>query len=185
MAICWLVGVLLTRFSCNKYPEPNLSLSRCCVATTTSSPFDTMAMLLHSVSASSIMCVVIMVARSSVEENEFIKSQMLFLVDGSNPERHACLENDVCAVSLLCKTTYRLWVHPRPKHLVLRVEKSRCSSDDASLQTRRPRFDCILHVILVPPPWLYFDKRLAPCREVCLLALQKNEDALSLKPSAK
>ena len=84
IAMAWFSSVLFTKFNCNKYPEPNLSFKRCCVATTTSSPFEMIAIRLHNVSASNIICVVIIIARSSVA-NELTKPHILFRVDGSKP----------------------------------------------------------------------------------------------------
>ena len=55
-----------------------------CVPTTFIAPFATIAILLHRVSASSIMCVVIMIARSGVA-NDDKRLQISILVEGSNP----------------------------------------------------------------------------------------------------
>ena len=49
IAHSWCLGVLCMRLSCNRYPEPKVSLRYCCVPITFSFPSATMAIQLQSV----------------------------------------------------------------------------------------------------------------------------------------
>ena len=65
-------------------PTHWLTFRCCCDPTTFSAPFATIAILEHKTSASNIICVVIITARSGVAKDDK-RLQISFRVEGSNP----------------------------------------------------------------------------------------------------